>query len=108
MTALEAFIAGPAGPSLAILGMALATYLCRISGVLLMSRVRLTARVERALRALPGAIIVATALPIGAQSDLAGMAGLAVGVAVMALVRIELVALFAGLATVALGRALPI
>ena len=40
------------GSALAILGMAIATYLCRISGVVLMSRVRLTPAVQRALTAL--------------------------------------------------------
>ena len=44
--------------------MVLATYLCRIGGVVLMSRVRITPRVERGLRALPGSIIVATILPL--------------------------------------------
>ena len=44
--------------------MAVATYLCRASGVVLMSRVTITPRVERALRALPGSIVTATILPL--------------------------------------------
>lgn len=105
MTGLEAAASGPAGPYLAILAMAVATYLCRISGVVVMSRIRLTARVERALRALPGSIIIATALPIGAQGGPAALAGLLVAVVVMALARVEIAALVAGLGTVALARA---
>ena len=44
--------------------MALVTFLCRIAGVVLMSRVRITPRIERGLRALPGSIILATILPV--------------------------------------------
>jgi hypothetical protein len=54
---------GAAGSALAILLMGVATYLCRSSGVVLMSRVRITPRVERGLRALPGCIVVSTVLP---------------------------------------------
>lgn len=100
------WLAGPAGSAVAILALALVTYLCRASGVVLMSRVRLTPRVERALRALPGSIVVATALPTGLSAGLPVLAGLAAAAAVMALTRFELAAVAAGLATVALGRAL--
>ena len=57
-------IAGPSGPYLMIVAMTAVTYTCRASGALLMSRVRITPRVERALRALPGSIVVSTVLPI--------------------------------------------
>ncbi|ACL56124.1 AzlD family protein [Methylobacterium nodulans] len=99
-------LAGPAGSALAILALAAVTYLCRASGVLMMSRVRLTPRVERALRALPGSIVMATALPTGLAAGAPGVAGLATAAAVMALTRIELAAIAAGLAVVAAGRAL--
>ena len=66
---------GSWGPYLAILGMALATYLCRISGVVLMSFIPLTPRVRRGLAALPGSIVVATVLPLVERLGLA--AGLA-------------------------------
>jgi uncharacterized membrane protein len=85
--------------------MALASYLCRISGILLMSRVRLTSRVKRALDALPGSIVVATIVPIGIQSGLAASAGILTAAAVMALVRRDLAGLGAGLAVVAGLRA---
>jgi uncharacterized membrane protein len=105
MTPVDAALAGPAAPYLAILAMAAATYLCRAAGVVLMSRVRITPRIERALRALPGSIVVATAFPIAAQSGLPALLGLAVAIGTMAAVRYELAALGAGLLTVALGRA---
>ncbi|MFE1603221.1 AzlD family protein [Methylobacterium sp. ID0610] len=99
-------LAGPAGSALAILALAVVTYLCRASGVVAMSRVRLTPRVERALRALPGSIVVATAVPTGLAAGLPGIAGLVTATAVMALTRFELAAIAAGLAVVAAGRAL--
>ncbi|HZB63231.1 MAG TPA: AzlD domain-containing protein, partial [Microvirga sp.] len=64
MNSLGALVAGPWGSTLVIVSMALATYLCRIAGVAIMSRVRITPRIERGLRALPGSIIMATILPV--------------------------------------------
>jgi uncharacterized membrane protein len=104
MTA-EGLLAGPAGAYAAILAMAVATYLCRASGVVLMSRVRLTPRVTRALRALPGSIVVATVAPLAAQAGAPAIAGVLVALGTMVLVRWELAALLAGLGTVALLRA---
>ncbi len=103
---IDALLAGPAGPWIAILALALVTYLCRASGVVLMSRVRLTPRVERGLRALPGSIVVATAVPTGLSAGLPGLLGLVTAAGVMALTRFELAAVLAGLGVVALGRAL--
>jgi uncharacterized membrane protein len=102
----DGVLAGAAGPYLAILAMAVATYLCRASGVVLMSRVRLTPRVTRALRALPGSIVVATVAPLALQSGLPAMAGVAVALATMLALRSELAALVAGLGLVAGLRAL--
>jgi uncharacterized membrane protein len=98
-------IAGPAGPYLAILAMTAATYACRTSGALLMSRVRLTPRVERALGALPGSIIVATVLPIAVRSGPAAFVGLFAALAAMRVLRHDLAALLSGLAAVILARA---
>jgi uncharacterized membrane protein len=95
---------GLSGPALAIAAMALATYLCRISGVVLMSRIRLTPAVQRALAALPGSIVAATVVPIAARSGLDALAGIAAGVIAMALTRNEVAALAAGLGLVALLR----
>ena len=98
-------IAGPAGPYLAIAAMAVATYACRAAGVVLMSRVRLTASVQRALRALPGSIVVATVLPIVLDAGVPALAGLAAALLTMTVTRHELPALFNGLAAVSLARA---
>jgi uncharacterized membrane protein len=98
-------LAGPWGAALAIVGMTAATFLCRASGFVLMSRVRLTPRIERALRALPGSIVVATIVPIAAHGGTSALLGLGITVLAMSLVRLELVAIVAGLATVAGTRA---
>jgi uncharacterized membrane protein len=92
------------GPALAIAAMALATYLCRISGVVLMSRVRLTPAVQRALAALPGSIVAATVVPIAARSGLDAVAGILAGILGMALTRNEVAALAAGLGLAAAIR----
>src|SRR5215210_7327041 len=105
MTA-DGLLAGPAGPYAAILAMAVATYLCRAFGVVLMSRVRLTPRVARTLRALPGSIVVATVAPLAAQAGTPALAGVLAALATMILLRRELAALVAGLGTVALLRGL--
>ena len=102
---MDNIAAGPAGPYLAIAAMAVATYACRAGGVLLMSRVRLTSRIERSLRALPGSIVVATVLPITIKAGLPGMLGLAAGLTTMSLVRNELAALLVGLMVVSMTRA---
>jgi uncharacterized membrane protein len=85
--------------------MAAITYLCRAAGVVLMSRVRITPPIERALQALPGSIVVATILPLATDGGPAAIAALAVTVVAMGLTRIELVAIAGGLGTVALLRA---
>jgi uncharacterized membrane protein len=92
------------GAALAIAAMALATYLCRISGVVLMSRVRLTPAVQRALAALPGSIVAATVVPIAARSGIDAIAGIMAGVVAMVLTRNEVVALAAGLGLAAALR----
>lgn len=97
---------GQWGPLLAILAMTAATYLCRISGVVLMSRIRLTPAVERALGALPGSIVAATVVPIALRTGPDAIAGVLVGIVVMRFARNEVVALIAGLAVAAAFRAL--
>ena len=105
MTELEGLLAGPAGTYVAIVAMALGTYGCRVGGIALMSRVRVTLRVERGLRALPGSIMLATIAPIALQAGPSGVLGLAAGLGAMLATRFELAGLLAGLAAVAAARA---
>jgi uncharacterized membrane protein len=104
MSALRDLAAGPWGVVLAIFEMMVATYLCRASGVVLMSRVTITPRVERALGALPGSIVVATILPLALDGGGPAILSLGAAIVVMSLVRFELLALLAGLATITILR----
>ncbi|MBJ6124495.1 AzlD family protein [Microvirga splendida] len=105
MNALGSFIATPWGSVLAIAGMTLVTFLCRIAGVAVMSRVRITPRIERGLRALPGSIILATILPTVIDNGWPAMVALAAAVTAMVVTRIDVIGLAAGLGTLAVIRA---
>jgi uncharacterized membrane protein len=96
---------GPAGAYVAILAMAVATYLCRISGVVMMGFIPLTPRVRRGLAALPGSIVVATVLPLIERLGLAAGLALLAAVASMVIRRSELLALVVGMSAVSLARA---
>ena len=104
MTGASGILSGSAGPYLAVIAMAAATYLCRVSGVLAMKHLTVTPRIERGLRALPGSIVVATVLPIVVEAGSPAALGLVAGLAVMAGLRFEIAALLAGLGTVAATR----
>jgi uncharacterized membrane protein len=89
---------------LALAGMALASFACRISGFLLMGYVTITPRVEAALKAIPLSVMVGIVTPAATSGKLPELlALLAVGV-VMKLVRNDLAAAVAGAATVAIAR----
>lgn len=97
---------GSWGAMLAILAMALATYLCRISGVVLMGFIPLTPHVRRGLAALPGSIIAATVLPLIERLGLAAAIALLAAIGSMVLRRSELLALLVGMGVIAGLRAL--
>ncbi|MBZ6076187.1 AzlD family protein [Microvirga puerhi] len=106
MSDFATLAAGPWGSALAIAAMALATYLCRIAGAVVMSRVAITPRMERGLRALPGSIILATVLPMILDAGVPAFVSIAAGIVVMTVTRFELAGLAAGLGTLSLIRAL--
>ena len=106
MNTVGTIIASPWGSVLAIAAMTLVTFLCRIAGVVVMSRVRITPRIERGLRALPGSIILATILPVVIDTGLPAIVALAAAIIVMAVTRIDIVGLATGLGTLAIIRAL--
>lgn len=105
MNGLGSFIASPWGSVVAIAAMTLVTFLCRIAGVVVMSRVRITPRIERGLRALPGSIIMATILPVVIDNGWPAMIALAAAIVAMAVTRIDIVGLAAGLGTLTVIRA---
>ncbi len=94
------------GAFAAIGAMALASYLCRISGVVLMGFIPLTPHVRRGLAALPGSIVVATVLPLIERLGLAAALALLAAVGSMVLRRSELLALLVGMAVISGARAL--
>jgi uncharacterized membrane protein len=89
----------------AIVLMTVVTYLCRVSGVVLMNVIPLTPAVKRALAALPGSIIAASVLPIIERSGPAAGLALIAALAAMLIRRNEVFALAAGLAVAATARA---
>src|SRR5690606_17597710 len=99
-------LASPWGPALAIGGMMLVTFLCRIAGAVLMRHVRITPRIERGLRALPGSIILATILPVALDAGWPALVALGAAIGVMAATRIDVLSLAAGLGTLSVIRAL--
>jgi uncharacterized membrane protein len=106
MSTFSTFIASPWGSAVAIAGMTLVTFLCRIAGVVVMSRVPITPRIERGLRALPGSIILATILPVVMDNGLPAIVALTAAIVAMTVTRIDIVGLLAGLGTLAVIRAL--
>jgi uncharacterized membrane protein len=101
---IDASLAAP-GALLAILGMAAATYVMRTSGFWAMGHLPLTPRLRKILEALPGAVVVATILPIALRGGPAAWAGLAAAALTMATVRNEFLAIAAGVGVAALARA---
>jgi len=85
--------------------MALATYPMRAGGFWLMGRVPLTPRVRRILEALPGAVVMATVVPILAREGVAALAAILAALAVTLVRRNEFLALAAGVAAGAAARA---
>jgi uncharacterized membrane protein len=89
---------------LAVLAMSAATYLTRAGGYWLMGYVNLTPRVRRMLEASPGAVIVATVLPLVARDGVPAAAAVVTGAVVMYLLRRDYLAVFAGMAVAAAAR----
>lgn len=78
------------------------TYFCRIGGHFVVSFFKPSRRVEKALAALPGCIIVSIILPLIARTGLVAAAAVFAAVLSMAVRRSEIMALAAGMA-VAIG-----
>jgi uncharacterized membrane protein len=89
---------------LALVGMALASYACRLAGFLLMGLVTITPRVEAALRAIPLGVMIGIVIPAASAGRVPELLALVVVGTVMKLVRSDLAAAVAGAATVALCR----
>jgi uncharacterized membrane protein len=93
------------GPLIAILVMAVATLVTRVSGYWLMGHIPLTNRVRRTLEVLPGAIMAATIVPIVAKVGPAALVAVVVALASMIVKRNEFIAVGLALVAVTLARA---
>lgn len=91
--------------ALVIVGMALATYLTRVLGFMIMGVVPLTTPVRRFLEALPGAVVMATITPIAAKAGASGLLALVVAVVAMIYLRKEYLAVPLAMAAAAVARA---
>jgi len=92
--------------AVAILGMALVTYACRVGGFWAMRYVPLSGPVRGWLAGIPMAVMGAVLAPAALSGGPPEWAGLAVTFAAMKATNNDLVAVGAGIAVVALGRVL--
>ncbi|SFU67727.1 AzlD family protein [Halomonas korlensis] len=92
------------GVMLAIVIMALVTYLTRAGGVFVMSRVPIGPRVERFINAMAGSVLVAVITPMAVNGDWGARMALVATLMVMLTLRKPLPAITAGVLTAALWR----
>ena len=90
------------GPMAGILAMAFATYVTRVAGFWLMGHVTLTLRVRRMLEIFPGAIVVATVVPLTVKAGMPGLIAVGVTLASMLIRRNEFLAVALGLTAISL------
>jgi branched chain amino acid efflux pump len=95
---------GGYGTLAAILTMGAVTYAMRAGGFWLMAHVPLTARLRRMLEALPGAVVVATVLPIAVREGVPAVLAIMAACAAMMVRRNDLFAVIAGMAVAVAAR----
>jgi uncharacterized membrane protein len=89
-----------------LLAVALAAFVCRAGGFWLMRFVSVTPRVDAALKAAPLGVMIGIVFPAALRGAIPEWLGLVVAALVMRFTRRDLVAALAGVATVAVTRAL--
>ncbi|QOR40315.1 AzlD domain-containing protein [Billgrantia diversa] len=93
-----------AGAVIAILIMAVVTYLTRAGGVFVMSRIPIGPKVERFINAMAGSVLVAVITPMAMQGDWGARLALVATLVVMLTTQKTLAAIGAGIVTAALWR----
>lgn len=91
---------------LAILLMAIVTYLSRAGGYWLLGRFTLSARLEAGLGYLPGSIFVALVIPAMIEEGAAGAISIAVTALVIRRTNNLLITVLAGIVTISIARQL--
>jgi len=89
---------------LALAGMAIASFACRIGGYLLMGYVPITPRIEAALKAIPLSVMAGIVTPAATSGKLPELLGLLVVGMLGKFARSDLAAAVGGAATVGLCR----
>jgi uncharacterized membrane protein len=84
----------------AIIGMAIVTYLTRVSGLWLMGRITLTPRIESGLRAVPGAVLISILAPAALAAGLAEIIAALATVLLMLCTKNLLISIIVGVAAV--------
>ena len=97
-------MSGNAAAIVAILGMALVTYLTRVGGFWFTGRVRPSRRVKAGLRQTPGAVLVTIVVPAVIEAGLAGAVALLATVLVARRTHNLLFAAITGVGIVAILR----
>jgi len=92
------------GSIVAILIMALVTYLTRAGGVFVMSRVPIGPKVERFINAMAGSVLIAVITPMAVQGDWGARMALVATLGVMLTTQKTLAAIGTGILTAALWR----
>ena len=88
----------------AVLVLALTTYLTRIAGLLAVSSMKVTRRLERVLEALAGAVLISIVAPAAIDGDVAMKCAVGASLVVMVLRRNATLAMAAGVAMAILVR----
>ena len=89
---------------LTVLALAAASFFCRAGGFMMMRYLKITPRIESALRAVPLAVMIGIVMPAAATGRIPELAALAAVTVTMKLSNNELLAAVAGLLVVAAGR----
>jgi uncharacterized membrane protein len=87
-----------------LLALALASYACRVGGFWLMRFVVVTPRLRATLAAAPLAVMLGIVTPVAMRGGLAEWIGLIATFVAMRLAKSDLIAMFCGIAAVALAR----
>ncbi len=83
--------------ALALGVIAVVTYITRVGGLVIMSRMSITKRIERSLGALAGSVLVAIVAPATLEGDLAAKAAVVAAIVIMLLTRNAVLAMGSGL-----------
>jgi uncharacterized membrane protein len=87
-----------------LVAMALASFVCRSGGFLLMRFVTVTARLEASLRAIPLAVMIGIGVPAVARGEIPEIIGIVLTLCAMKCLRNDLAAALVGAGVVALTR----